>query len=186
MATYSSWLHPALEVRPSPSNGKGVFATRDLPAGERVAIFGGDVMRIDEIKDLPAHLGEYPMQIEERFVLGSRQAPEPEDSDFFNHSCEPNCGFRGQIFLVAMRPIDAGEELTFDYAMVVSRSIESDLVFEMECTCGAPTCRKLITEEDWMRPELQARYVGFFSQYLQEKIDALHRLPAEAVGRRPR
>ncbi len=113
------------------------------------------------------------MQIEERFVLGRRGAMEPEPADFFNHSCEPNCGFKGQIFLVAMRPIRKGEEVTFDYAMVVSESVSSNIVFEMHCRCQTKSCRRIITENDWKLPLLQQKYKGFFSHYLQEKIDAL-------------
>jgi len=109
------------------------------------------------------------MQIEERFVFGSR-GHEAEDTDYFNHSCDPNCGFRGQIFLVAMRDIAPGEEVTFDYAMIVSPSEYSDIVFEMECGCGSEHCRKNITEEDWRLPELRKRYSGFFSQYLEDRI----------------
>ena len=130
-------------------------------------------MSIDEINNLPERLQEYPMQIEERFVLGSRKAQKPEDTDFFNHSCEPNSGFRGQIFLVAMRDIEKDEEITFDYAMVVSESIGSDIVFEMKCNCKATSCRKTITENDWKIGSLQHKYRGYFSQYIAEKIDAL-------------
>jgi hypothetical protein len=108
------------------------------------------------------------MQIEERFVLGSRRGPEP--ADYFNHSCDANAGFKGQIFLVAMQGIRRGEEVTFDYAMVVSPSIESEIVFEMDCRCGSRRCRKRITEDDWRRPHVQAQYRGFFSQYIEEKI----------------
>jgi len=110
------------------------------------------------------------MQIEERFVLGPA-GTEPEDTDFFNHSCDPNCGFKGQVFLVAMRDIRAGEEVTFDYCMTVSASVGSDMVFEMDCACGSPHCRKRITELDWMMPELQLRYKGYFSPYIQDKIE---------------
>ena len=170
-----SWIHPGLEDRESRIHGKGVFATRSIGALERLAVLGGDIMLIDEINDLPEGLQDYPMQIEERFVLGSRAERAPEDTDYFNHSCDPNAGFRGQIFLVAMRAIESGEEITFDYAMVVSKSEGSDIVFEMDCTCGMPSCRKHITESDWMIPDLQERYFTFFSQYLQEKVEALRR-----------
>jgi SET domain-containing protein len=171
----SSWLSSKLEVKKSETHGKGVFATSRITAGERVAIFGGDVMAIDEIDDLPSRLQKYPMQIEERFVLGRRGAVKPEPADFFNHSCDPNCGFKGQIFLEAMRSIRIGEEVTFDYGMVVSESVNSDVVFEMNCRCNAPNCRKVITENDWKLRVLQRRYEGFFSQYLQEKIEALRK-----------
>lgn len=56
--------------------------------------------------------------------------------------------------------------------MAVSESHESNIAFEMECSCGAPNCRKVITEHDWKLPDLQQRYRGYFSQYLQEKIAA--------------
>jgi hypothetical protein len=62
------------------------------------------------------------------------------------------------------------EEITFDYAMVVSESVGSDFVFELECKCGSSNCRNKITENDWKLPEIQKKYHGFFSQYLQDKI----------------
>lgn len=171
MGTKHSWMNPKLKVRASRKNMKGVFAKARIRKGERLAVFGGDIMLIDEIDAMPERLQGYPMQIEERFVLGSRTATAPEDTDFFNHSCRPNSGFSGQIFLVAMRTIERGEEVTFDYAMVVSESVHSDIVFEMKCNCQSRRCRKQITENDWKLAELRQEYDGFFSQYLQEKID---------------
>jgi SET domain-containing protein len=169
MTARHSWLNPKLEVRISATHENGVFARETVSAGERVAILGGDVMLIDEINRLPERLQDYPMQIEERFVLGSRSLI--EDTDFFNHSCDPNAGFKGQMFLVAMRRILPGEEVTFDYAMVASESVGSDIAFEMTCRCGAPACRGIITEHDWKRPDLRKRYQGYFSEYLQERIE---------------
>jgi hypothetical protein len=166
----SSWLSPKIEVRRSALHGKGLFARQAIDAGERLVVFGGEIMLIAELNRLPSRLQNYPFQIEERFVLGSRSATGPQDAERFNHSCEPNCGFKGQIFLVAMRRIRTHEELTIDYAMVVSKSVGSRIVFEMRCRCGAPKCRKLVTENDWKNPDLQERYAGFFSQYLAEKI----------------
>ena len=66
-----SWILPKLSVRASTKHGRGVFANSLIRKGERLAIFGGDVMLIDEISTLPEDLQDYPMQIEERFVLGS-------------------------------------------------------------------------------------------------------------------
>lgn len=162
----------------------GVFADEPIARGERVAIFGGDVMRIDEIDALPPHLQDLPMQIEERFVLGDRSRGSPEPADRFNHSCEPNVGFRGQLFLEAIRPIGRDEEVCFDYAMVVSPSVGSALVFSMRCRCGAPRCRRVITEEDWLRPELRRRYSGFFSQYIEDRLERLARGRRRKAGRR--
>ena len=171
MQLHSSWLNSKLELKESAIHFKGIFAREKINKDERVAIFGGQIMRIDEINDLPENLQEYPMQIEERFVIGIRDHQMTEDTDYFNHSCDPNCGMKGQIFLVAMRDIQPREEITFDYAMIVSPSVGSDIVFSMHCACGAENCRGEITENDWRLPELQKKYNGYFSQYLQEKID---------------
>jgi hypothetical protein len=168
-----SWLHPHLEKQCSVTHECGVFARADIRKGERLAIFGGRVMLIDDMYGLPPKMQSYTMQIEERFVLGPA-GPDPEDTDFFNHSCDPNSGFSGQVFLVAMRDIRAGEEVTFDYAMTVSESVGSDMVFCLHCACGSPFCRKTITEQDWMIPELQNRYRGYFSPYIQDKIARLN------------
>ncbi len=175
MGLRRSWLSHKVAVGRSRIHGKGLFASEPVAIGERIAVLGGDIMLIEEIERLPRRMQHYPMQIEERFVLGDRTATEPEDTDLFNHSCEPNIGFRGQIFLVALTEINKGEEVTFDYAMVVSESIDSDIKFEMECRCRFPGCRNTITEDDWKLPELQRRYDGYFSQYLQERIDTLRK-----------
>jgi len=42
--------------------------------------------------------------------------------------------------------------------------------YSVECKCGAPNCRQILTGKDWQRPDLQARYAGYFSAYLADKI----------------
>ena len=85
---------------------------------------------------------------------------------FSNHSLE-NLGILGQIVFVAMRDVAAGEELTHDWAMT------DDDEDSMTCRCGAAACRGTVTGKDWMRPELRAKYAGYFSSYLAEKIRRL-------------
>ena len=63
-----------------------------------------------------------------------------------------------------MRDIEAGEELTHDWAMT------DDDNYEMECHCGAANCRRVITGQDWLKPDLQEKYRGYMSWYLEEKI----------------
>ena len=86
---------------------------------------------------------------------------------YTNHSCEPNIAIQGQIVFVAMRDIAPGEELTHDWATT------DDLEYEIECRCGGSNCRRTVTGKDWMKPELQAKYKGWFWWFLQRKIDAL-------------
>ena len=74
-------------------------------------------------------------------------------------------GVQGQIIFVAIRDIQAGEELTHDWAMT------DDDTSERECNCGSPQCRKIITgQDDWRRKDLQEKYGEYMSWYLQEKI----------------
>ena len=66
-------------------------------------------------------------------------------------------GFAGDIVLVAMRDISAGEELTTDYALF------DDHDGTMECRCGTPPCRDTVSGRDWQRPDLQRKYGSYFS-----------------------
>jgi hypothetical protein len=65
---------------------------------------------------------------------------------------------------VALRDIDAGEELTHDWATT------DDDTYEMECNCGSENCRKVISGQDWRRKDLQEKYEGNLSWYIDEKI----------------
>ncbi|HEY1738337.1 MAG TPA: SET domain-containing protein-lysine N-methyltransferase, partial [Acidimicrobiia bacterium] len=89
-----------------------------------------------------------------------------EDADYFNHSCAPNTGIVGNILLVAMRDIAAGEEICFDYATCDAADYD-----EFDCACGEPACRKVVTGADWKLAELRDRYDGWRSTYLQRRLD---------------
>jgi len=168
MGLIYSWLNPKLEVRNTKGGTcRGVFARVPLKTGEKLAIFGGKVIRVFE------EIGDYGIQIDEEFVMGgtSMKLQTIEDTDYFNHSCNPNAGIKGQILIVAMRDIEPDEEIVFDYAMCLHPIVGRK--YEFECHCGSQNCRKRITTNDWKLEELQKRYDGFFSWYLQNKIDKL-------------
>ena len=80
-----------------------------------------------------------------------------------------------------MRDIAAGEEITFDYATVLCGDADPVIgAYSLPCTCGTPGCRGTITSQDWKRQELREKYRGWFSWYLQEKIDR-ESTPTEVV-----
>ncbi len=161
------YLSPKLEVRANPDKGGfGVFSVEALLTDEVVAVWGGYIVTAEQLGTLPHETQQHSAQIEEG--LYSATIGEPETADFVNHSCDPNLGLRGQITLVALRDIQPGEEVCFDYAMTDSTSYD-----EFECHCGSPDCRKVVTGNDWKRPELWAKYAGCFSPYLQRRIDRL-------------
>lgn len=166
---YSGYFSAKLAVQhDADKGGYGVYAVTAIPAGELLIIWGGDIVTGEQLHQLPAYQQNHGIQIEENIY----QVPtvENDPADLVNHSCDPNAGLNGQIALVAMRPIAAGEEVTFDYAMSDGSPYD-----EFVCSCGGPTCRGQITGEDWRRPELQKRYAGYFSPYLQRRIDQLTR-----------
>ncbi len=154
------------EVRASPIQGKGLFARTDIAAGDIVAIKGGAILSARQWQALEPELGSAEIQIAEDFFIAPFRSDEREGSMLYtNHSCDPNIGLQGQIVFLAMRDIAAGEELTHDWATT------DDLDYEMDCNCGTSLCRGTITGRDWMRPELQKKYAGWFCWFLQRKID---------------
>lgn len=163
---FYSYLSPKLKNDSHKEKGGcGVFALQLIKEGELLVLWGGKIITEDELDPTMPDFTQRVLQIEEGLFLFSLNL---EPADCFNHSCNPNAGFTGQIGLVAMRDIEAGEEICFDYAMCDGTSYD-----EFDCTCGAPNCRKHIRGDDWKRPELWERYAGYFMPYLQRRIDAL-------------
>jgi hypothetical protein len=160
-----SYISPKATVRASPIQGRGLFAVAPFAEGEIVCVKGGHIFDREKLREVQPILGAAEIQIGEDLFIGPLAEDEREGSMIFsNHSCEPNLGVAGQIVFVALRDIGAGEELTHDWAMT------DDDSFEMECRCGAPTCRRVVTGQDWRRKDLQERYGERVSWYLREKI----------------
>ena len=133
----------------------GVFATRDFAAGATVMLgvpgrpAPGNHSHANQVS-LTAWVFEDG--------LGAK----------VNHSCDPNCGVRVNdaegFDFVAMRPIAAGEEITFDYAMrnyVVEH-------FPPSCLCGASICRGTITGWRDLPADRKAAYGDLVAPYLRE------------------
>jgi SET domain-containing protein len=167
-----SWINHNLKVCDTKNYGKGVFAKRGIKKNELLAVFGGYIKKLSEEKKLPKEIQDEGVQINENFSLGIIKKVQFEEASFFNHSCDPNAGFKGQIFLVAMKNIKKGEQICFDYAMVLSKSKNAKF-YKLRCLCGSKNCRKYITDNDWKKPELQKKYEGYFQWYLQEKINKI-------------
>jgi hypothetical protein len=163
----SSYLSPKIQARPKANgNGNGIFAQQVLKRGELLAVFGGVVYEWDTFINLQERERSLCIQVEDNLFL----VPRPiGDGDYVNHCCNPNAGLSGQIALVAMRDIQPGEEICFDYAMSDTAAYD-----EFACECGAPNCRRSVTSSDWQLPEIQKRYAGFFAPHVQRRIDALH------------
>ncbi len=160
-----SYLSTKARVKISPIDGRGLFAVDPFEPGEIVCVKGGYIFTRAEWGTIA--LGPAEIQIAADLFIGPRRLEEREGGMIFsNHSCDPNIGIRGQIVFVALRAIEAGEELTHDWATT------DDDDYTLTCRCGAACCRGVITGKDWRRPDLQQKYRGNFSWYLEQKIAA--------------
>ena len=147
--------------------GRGLFARERMHAGEFLLVWGGDVVTSEMLKWMSEEKHRLAVQIEENlYLVTGNEGP----ADWVNHSCDANSGLIGQIVLVALRDIRAGEEICFDYATTDGSPYD-----EFECGCGSRHCRGHVTGDDWRLPELQTRYAGHFSPYIQRRIDESRR-----------
>src|SRR4051794_3215616 len=160
-----SFLCDQAEARAAGVKGQGVFATAPIPAGTTLAAFGGSVCDRAALDALSEDRRIHSIQIDDDLFMVGADVPEP--ADYFNHSCAPNAGIVGNILLVAMTNIAAGEEICFDYAMC-----DTDDYDEFPCMCGTPQCRQIVTSGDWRLPELRDAYRGWRSSYVQGRLDA--------------
>jgi Proteins containing SET domain len=160
-----SYLSPKTIVKDSPIHGRGLFAGEPIAKDEIVAIKGGYVFDRAARDTIETSLGPAEIPVADNWFIGPVAKHEREGAMLYtNHSCDPNIGVQGQIVFVAMRDIQPGEELTHDWAMT------DDDTYEMDCRCGAPCCRRVVTGQDWRRKDLQAKYGDYMSWYLQRKI----------------
>ena len=161
-----SYISSKAIIKESPIHGRGLFAAESIAKGEIVCIKGGSIINRQTLESMPDWFRSAEIQIAEGLFIAPVKEEERDGSMVFsNHSCNPNIGVQGQIVFVAMRDIASGEELTHDWAMT------DDDENEHRCNCGAVTCRKVITGQDWRRKDLQEKYKGYMSWYLIEKSE---------------
>lgn len=160
-----SFLTSKAQIKKSSIVGKGIFAKKKIKKGELICIWDGDLANEKMLKLLSPKEQSYALQIYDNFWYVTFNRKSLEATDFFNHSCDPNIGIKGQVVLVAIRDIKPGEEITFDYSFT-----EADPKYKFECYCGAKNCRKTVTGNDWKIPGFQKKYFDYFSSYIQEKI----------------
>jgi uncharacterized protein len=120
-------------VQHSPIHGRGVFAARRIEPGEVIIEGCREALSDEAIESLSTEERAFLSVIDGRTILMTPPAR------FVNHSCNPNA--RGtDRHDVAVRVIEAGEEVTVDYFA------EQVPGLRLECNCGAPNCRGLIVE----------------------------------------
>jgi SET domain-containing protein len=142
---------PPVVVRRSPIQGRGVFATRDIRAGEYIIEYTGERVRHDEVDgetddEAARRHHTFLFSLDDTYCVdGSRGGNEAR---LINHSCRPNAYAeieRRRIFICALRAIEAGEEIAYDYWYTTDGNYTlDDLKRIYPCKCGSPKCRGTI------------------------------------------
>jgi uncharacterized protein len=158
------WFDRRIVMRRSPIHGTGSFATHPIRAGERLLwVSGGVVYTLEDWQTGRVQLD--PEQYNEEKIDDNLFIATPKSLYYYiNHSCEPNL-----LNYIAWRDIQAGEEITTDYAYC-----EAYPGYCLEpCICGSSICRGRVTGDDWQIPELQRRYRGYFTPHIERLIRAV-------------
>ena len=136
-----------VQTRRSSVHGKGVFALQDIAEGETLFEYVGEVITWAEAERRHPHNPADPnhtfyFHIDENHVIDGLYGG--NSSRWINHSCEPNCEADeqdGRVFIKALRPIPAGEEINYDYGLMIDARYTKALKAEYPCWCGAKKCR---------------------------------------------
>lgn len=137
----------AFEVRDSAVHGKGVFATRDIEPCTKLLEYKGELISWDEAQDRHPHDPKQPnhtffFQRDDGMVIDG--GVKGNAARWINHSCEPNCETQeedGRIFVYTLRAIAQGEELNYDYGLILDGRHTKKIKAEYACGCGSAKCR---------------------------------------------
>ena len=166
MTTIKSYYSPKVRISHSKLHGIGVFAIEPITKNEIVSVRIGPIVTLEETKNIENNVGDYNFQLSENLFIAARTNDEREQLGLrVNHGCNPNVGVFGQVCIVAMREINIDEELTIDYVMIEARPS-----YSFKCECNSKMCRSIISGNDWKIPELQSKYNGYFSHYIQNNL----------------
>jgi hypothetical protein len=141
---------PRIAVRNSPIHGRGVYAARALAKGEKVIEYKGEFITWKECDRRPPsdpndphHTFFFSLSDGKHVIDAARGG---NAARWINHACNPNCETEEdaegrRVFIMARRNINAGEELNYDYGLIIDERITPTVKKNYECRCGARNCR---------------------------------------------
>jgi uncharacterized protein len=143
---------PLIEVRHSNVHGFGVFALRKIRKGTTVVEYLGDRVTHDEAdtryEDKDARDSHtFLFTVDAKTVIDG--GVNGNEARFVNHGCDPNCQSttrKRRIFIEAVRTIQPGEELAYDYQIQRDDDDPADVDEIFACRCGAQSCRGSMLE----------------------------------------
>ena len=137
-----------IQVRRSGIHGKGVFALQAIAEGSRIIEYKGQTITWPEALRRHPHNPAEPnhtfyFHIDDKHVIDANV--DGNAARWINHACDPNCRAEevdGRVFIEALRDLQPGEELFYDYGLIIDERYTPKLKKEYECRCGAPNCRR--------------------------------------------
>jgi SET domain-containing protein len=136
---------PAIVVRGSEIHGKGVFAARDIAKGERIIEYKGTLISEAEADDL---YGDDDTNHTFLFLLDNDMVIDAyrggNSARWINHSCRPNCEPMedgNRLYIHAIRNIKAGDELSYEYNLVIEDRYTPAIKQLYACRCGTARCQ---------------------------------------------
>lgn len=147
-----------VHIGKSSIHGNGVIASQDIKRGEIAFIIKGKLVKwkvVDQKTSLygPNWIG-----------IGKDEWIDPIGlSPLLNHSCDPSCGIKGRVTVVALKNIKRGEEITIDYSIT-----EMDKLWYMKCFCGSPQCRKMIRSIEFLPERVFNKYIPYVPRAFQK------------------
>ena len=135
-----------IEVRDSGVHGRGVYAVAPIAAGARIIEYTGELITWDEAVERHPHDPSQPdhtfyFHLDTGMVIDGLRGNEAR---WINHACEPNCEadeVDGRVFIQALRDLEPGQELFYDYRLVLDERHTAKVKKQFACWCGAATCR---------------------------------------------
>jgi SET domain-containing protein len=142
-----------IAARKSRIHGNGVFALAPIAKGERIIEYKGRrrshaEVDADDTAD-PDSGHTFLFTLDDNWVIDANH--EGNSARWINFSCDPNCEAvldeneadprKSRVYIEARRAIKPGEELTYDYGIVLDEPHTAKLKKIWACHCGSKKCR---------------------------------------------
>lgn len=149
---------PMIEVRHSRVHGHGVFALRRIRKGTTIIEYLGDRLSHEEADTryedkLETDNHTFLFTVDSKIVIDAGR--NGNEARFINHGCDPNCESvveRKRVFINAIRTIQPGDELAYDYQIQRDDDDAPDVDEVFACRCGAKNCRGSMLEPKKKKP----------------------------------
>jgi uncharacterized protein len=136
-----------IEVRESGVHGRGVYAAQFISEGTRIIEYTGERVSWEAAPDDDNDPHTFNFGLENGEVINPEIGG--NDARWINHSCNPNCEAieeDDRIFIYAIRDIQSGEELLYDYRLEIDEPITEASKKKFTCFCRASNCRGTMLE----------------------------------------